>query len=299
MVGVAGKSKGCNTCRNRKIAVRDDVRIFKAVQEGLTDSQIQCDQARPFCAQCTRSNRVCGGYQKQRTFVLVDPVAKQTHKFIRPQSLESRLQSGGQQTNAQSCELELAFANTSAITVRQTRRGTYSSPETSPAYLIIQRRAECLELIQIFLSHTLPSQWPSSDPRSWMLLLGTMATRSDVLEISSVAVATAVIGRKFQDPALFKASLHFYTRGLQQLQRALYDPELMKEDETLAACMALNLYEAIECPASRSEAYFNHCHGVIALIQARGASAHSSGIGHLLFLGTRIPEVSISRSELN
>lgn len=68
----------------------------------------------------------------------------------------------------------------------------------------------------------------------------------------------------------------------------------MKEDETLAACMALNLYEAIECPGSDSEAYFNHCNGIIALIQARGAYAHSSGAGRVLFLGARIPEVRIS-----
>lgn len=125
-----------------------------------------------------------------------------------------------------------------------------------------------------------------------MQLLGSMATKSDLLETSSAAVAASLIGRKSQNLALVKVSLNFYTRGLQQLQRALHNPSFMKEDETLAACMTLNLYEAIECPGSESEAYFNHCHGIIALIQARGASAHSSGAGHLLFLGARVPEVS-------
>lgn len=96
-----------------------------------------------------------------------------------------------------------------------------------------------------------------------------------------------------------KLSLNFYTRGLRQLQRALHDPRFMREDETLAACMALNLYEAIECPGSEPDAYFNHCHGIIALIQARGAHAHSSGAGRLLFLGARIPEVSSSTHRIN
>ncbi|KAJ6108443.1 hypothetical protein N7523_009766, partial [Penicillium sp. IBT 18751x] len=117
------------------------------------------------------------------------------------------------------------------------------------------------------------------------------ATKSDVLETSSVFVAASFIGRESQNLALIKMSLSLYTRGLRQLQRALHDPRLMREDETLAACMALNIYEAVECPGSETGAYFNHCHGITALRQARGAHAHVSGAGRLLFLGARIPEI--------
>ncbi|CAI7610362.1 unnamed protein product [Penicillium glandicola] len=68
----------------------------------------------------------------------------------------------------------------------------------------------------------------------------------------------------------------------------------MREDETLAACMALCLYEALECPDMGSEGYFNHCRGLIALIQSRGHEVHSSGAGHRLFLGVRVPEILFS-----
>ena len=48
MVGVAGKSRGCATCRSRKI---------------------RCDLRRPECWQCTSTRRVCRGYERYPVFV--------------------------------------------------------------------------------------------------------------------------------------------------------------------------------------------------------------------------------------
>ncbi|KFY19776.1 hypothetical protein V491_04223, partial [Pseudogymnoascus sp. VKM F-3775] len=48
MVGVPGRSKGCNTCRKRRIA---------------------CSLDTPACKQCIKSNRECGGYQRERLWV--------------------------------------------------------------------------------------------------------------------------------------------------------------------------------------------------------------------------------------
>ncbi|PUU75460.1 hypothetical protein B9Z19DRAFT_926392, partial [Tuber borchii] len=47
MVGVPGRSKGCNTCRKRKI---------------------RCDQKRPECGNCIKSNRACAGYHRAVVF---------------------------------------------------------------------------------------------------------------------------------------------------------------------------------------------------------------------------------------
>ena len=48
MVGVPGKSKGCQTCRRRKKG---------------------CDLQRPSCGQCLKSGNVCGGYRRDLTFI--------------------------------------------------------------------------------------------------------------------------------------------------------------------------------------------------------------------------------------
>ena len=49
MVGVAGKSKGCATCRRRKIG---------------------CDLRKPSCQRCLSSGKLCEGYEKYPVFVI-------------------------------------------------------------------------------------------------------------------------------------------------------------------------------------------------------------------------------------
>ncbi|TLS22863.1 uncharacterized protein PpBr36_06065 [Pyricularia pennisetigena] len=59
MVGVAGKYKGCNTCRGRRV-------------KSLTDPG-KCDNTRPYCRKCTDSGRDCGGYERERVFIIGTP----------------------------------------------------------------------------------------------------------------------------------------------------------------------------------------------------------------------------------
>ncbi|CAK7274474.1 hypothetical protein SEPCBS119000_006190 [Sporothrix epigloea] len=49
MVGVPGRSKGCNTCIQRKV---------------------KCDGGQPACGNCRKSNRLCTGYKRPVAFVL-------------------------------------------------------------------------------------------------------------------------------------------------------------------------------------------------------------------------------------
>ncbi|KAJ5164297.1 uncharacterized protein N7500_006127, partial [Penicillium coprophilum] len=188
---------------------------------------------------------------------------------------------------------ELEFTISSPATVVRDNEFTHSFTETSSAYAILHRRIECQSLIQAFLLNCFPSPWPQAS-RSWIPLLGELRSKSEALEMSSAAVAASALGHMFHDHALVKQGLSYYTQGLRQLQKALWDPSLMREDGTLAACMALSLYEALECPNLGSEGYFNHCRGLIALIQSRGHGAHSSGTGHRLFLGVRVPGILFS-----
>ena len=48
MVGVAGKSKGCNTCRRRKV---------------------KCDEGKPGCERCKQARRGCEGYERYPVFI--------------------------------------------------------------------------------------------------------------------------------------------------------------------------------------------------------------------------------------
>ncbi|CAG7932960.1 unnamed protein product [Penicillium olsonii] len=263
MVGVAGKSKGCNTCRKRKIA---------------------CDQQKPACAKCIRSNRQCGGYQKETVFVLVQPAAERKHQFIRSTSMSP---------SSSPWDRDMDWKSSSPATVALSNDSPHSFTETSFAYDLIHKSMESHNLFQAFILNCFPTHL-LPDPQSWIPLLGDLSSRVEALEMSTAAIAASAIGRMFHDENLIKQGLTYYTRGLNQLQKALRNPDLMREDGTLAACMALSLYEALECPNPGSDGYFNHCHGLVALVKARGQYLHSSSVGHRLFLGVRVPGVSLN-----
>ena len=77
MVGVPGKSKGCVTCRRRKIKARV-LRIYSASLL-LNTNPLQCDEGKPFCNNCTRSNRTCEGYHREKKFVTHQGARAITH----------------------------------------------------------------------------------------------------------------------------------------------------------------------------------------------------------------------------
>ena len=89
-------------------------------------------------------------------------------------------------------------------------------------------------------------------PGAWLCRLPELATRTRVLELSSLALYTAKLGRLNNNPMLVKESLRSYVQGLSELHIALRDSALMFQDETLAARMLLTWYEGIECPAMES-----------------------------------------------
>jgi Fungal specific transcription factor domain len=111
------------------------------------------------------------------------------------------------------------------------------------------------------------------------------------LEATVLAICTAKLGRRNNDPALVHESLKFYIQGLWELQRALYNPDLMYKDETAASCMALVGYEVMECPDRTTAAWVKHVQGCAKLFELRGPKAYSSEFGHQLFLAFREMEV--------
>ncbi|CAI7657249.1 unnamed protein product [Penicillium pancosmium] len=234
----------------------------------------------------------------------VEPASEKTHTFIRPGSSPSSLISSSPEDGSQSRDMSVfsrsSPSSSSPSVMLDVQKPTSPLLETSAAFAVIHSRTTSHNLIQAFLSKCFPSGWASQINRSWLPLLSELPTtmRSDPLELSSIALSASVMGHESQDFSLISLGLKCYTQGLNQLRKALRHPILMKEDSTLAACMALNLYETIECPSKGSDGYFSHCHGLLALIQARGVERHSSGAGHRLFLGIRVPGIlyALSRS---
>lgn len=69
----------------------------------------------------------------------------------------------------------------------------------------------------------------------------------------------------------------------------------MYQDETLAACMLLIMYEVFECPDGNFKGWEGHVRGCARLFELRGSKSYGEGLGMRLFLSFRQLEVSLSQ----
>ena len=175
------------------------------------------------------------------------------------------------------------------------------SPTTRTAY----RQQVLSEFIFYFAPETqkhlesqLKSQRRDDGIGAWFLIIPSMADLGMALETSVLAVTLAKFGRHNGDPVLVHESLKFYTQGLWELQKALWDPKLMYRDETLAACMLLTGYELAECPNQTIDAWAAHMKGCARLVELRGPSSYTSDLGSGMFLSWRLQEVRHNHSRV-
>ncbi|KAF4633072.1 hypothetical protein G7Y89_g5055 [Cudoniella acicularis] len=297
MVGVTGGSKACNTCKKRKIAV------------GLAFSFIL---EKPECSICRKSNRVCGGYTRERIFILDkrSKKAASTQAVSKPATKEKiEVEIPVQKEEEERPELlfEACFqprqiSRRNPIEGSIVTRKAYSSIwHVSPSNRAIYRQQILEEFLFVYMPPPQPSFIPlgknSHHSGSWLSMIPSLPNITTALEASILAVCTAKLGRINNDSHLVRESLKFYIQGLWELQKALWNPRLMYRDETLAACMALMIYEVIECPDQNIEGWSNHINGCRRLFELRGPKAYRSDFGHQLFLSFRHIEIQQSLAE--
>lgn len=87
---------------------------------------------------------------------------------------------------------------------------------------------------------------------------------------------------------MLDVSHQLYMHGLKATKNALANPKTALNDVTLAACHALGLYEALECPDKSPAAYKWHRKACCQLVHLRGPEAHREGLGHDLYASIRI-----------
>lgn len=240
MVGVPGKSKGCSTCRRRKKG---------------------CDQRRPVCGQCSSSGYLCGGYQRELSFI-IHPASKSAAKafFLRHSSQSPNL----------------AYV---------------SSLDRSSVDL------QCRALFwDLYLPHGVAEVHDEmlsrcNHPPNWTSVLLELSSAEPCLDLALSALSISRVGRSHNDLRLVKESTKIYGRALKDLQKALYDDSRMHTAEVLAACSVLGLYEIFEGgdAMNSSVGWVSHAAGAARLIEIRGPRGHIDHHAHHIFLGARLP----------
>lgn len=237
---------------------------------------------------------MCSGYQRERIFI-------QNQEKVEDRLRKSNRAANGdvvctQQSSRSKDETPLTLR--SKHVSHSSSSSLYSSvalvKDIHPSFVFRQ------QLLSEFLSNYLPGsaraipRRPTDEEDNWLLMLADLPTFTKALETSILAVCTAKLGRLQNIPILVKESNRLYGQGLWELQKALWDPRLMYKDETLAACMALSMYEIIECPAENQYGWLSHSGGCSRLVRLRGPEAHHTALGHNLFRSCRYSTVCSS-----
>jgi hypothetical protein len=238
---------------------------------------------------------MCSGYQRERIFITKQSRSEETLLYT---SSQKPLRSADARPSFASREKNDPCPLTHNEQVTRASLARHTELPLSPAQDVSGRHAFRQQLLSEFIysympdSTIVPLRPTRKDKGSWLVLVAELPELTTALETSVLAMSTAKLGRMNNDPGLVKASLKSYVQGLWELQKALWDPSLMYRDETLAACMALWMYEVMECPAGSVSGWISHFDGCQRLVQLRGAKAHSSVLGHQVFLAFRTTAVS-------
>lgn len=286
MVGVAGRSKGCNTCKARKIAVSSHILVIFQLAN-LVDF-LKCGLQRPQCAQCVKSNRLCAGYQRQPVFIV------NQGKGLKGYKTTNRTEDDDKARHQLPHRTKFNLANPAMPFDH--RKAEWSQElflRKQSLYTISSNSAYRQQLYALFISCFLPIAHVGSMPKKpWILQIADIGNPTEALQEASLAFCLARVGNFNNDSLLRRESLKVYTRSLYALQKALLDRDLLYSDETLAAVQLLSFYELFECPDHNTSGYVSHNKGTARLIQLRGPEAHATGLGHSLFLAYRGPGVS-------
>lgn len=259
MVGVPGRSKACTTCKKRRI---------------------QCDLDRPTCGQCTRSKRDCS-YPAKHIFVHHEGNHKTVYRkedrsptteALKPSSDVSQLPDDG--------------------SVRLTEQDTVTIFRPFGTLTALSQRwlAEASDAPVTLLSTD------QNVPRPWTYTISAFAGSVHALNSAPLSCYTAWIGRRRRERYLVEASRRLYIEGLKEVQAAVNDPASALRDETFGACLALIVYEALECPDRSRTGFSAHVAGCARIVKMRGAGMHQHGAAHDLFRAFRY--IAVSRSLL-
>ncbi|KEF51148.1 uncharacterized protein A1O9_12762 [Exophiala aquamarina CBS 119918] len=257
-----------------------------------SDYGLQCDAGRPSCSQCTDRGVACKGYPTTLNIRFENPGAKLTgavpgYEAKRPRNaiaIRNRLPEAALAILPQTC-------NTAAL--RSQLYGQYIEeylPHSSGVWPELQTDLEVL---------------PST---SWLHAASSVPASTPLLPDALAALSLAHLAQGAKRAEFLYQSRTAYVRALQGLNKVLQRDGQHLQDDTLAAVMALSIYEVSNFKQpyfvdwadfrsqmqsgsrTRAQGWVSHIRGAQALVQLRGQRNFSNSFSERLFLGSRLTE---------
>ncbi|CAH0044712.1 unnamed protein product [Clonostachys solani] len=262
MVGVPGKSKGCETCRHRRV---------------------KCDLQRPACGRCLRTNRTCPGYERGLIFVNNAPRETQSglavfrpKKYTRENNL---LLSRVRAKTGSSSPLRLLSPSLATSASEQHLIGSFWS-----SYLPNGRLATD-GVIKFSLY-------------GWTNVVDELYFKAPMIRSVLCACALGLRGLAENNPRLLQKSYQMYGKTLSGLQRCIEDPEKQQRHVVLTTLKLSCLYEIWLGTKDEGSLQFKswcaHVNGNTAFMLSCDPEMFLHGHAHRMFADCRFEAVVIS-----
>ncbi|KAG6057237.1 hypothetical protein E4U17_001532 [Claviceps sp. LM77 group G4] len=263
MVYCGKPSRGCQMCRTRRI---------------------KCDETKPTCNQCAKSRRVCPGYKDEFDLVfrnetqaterrarkaskkaLEHKQRRETDRDTSPSSSNGSSDTGGSHSPITPISRLPSVRNTPQIPLEDQAACHFIAN-----YVLVPRHGSLIG----FMEFVVPLLKAENVPLHYRY----------AFEACALASLNNGVGNRnhFEKQALGK-----YTKALSTTFAALRDPEVAKEDATLAAVLLLGLFENITAKTMGMLAWGSHIEGAIQLAKARGRKQLRTKVGLNMFIAVR------------
>ncbi|KAK2596738.1 hypothetical protein QQS21_006193 [Conoideocrella luteorostrata] len=257
-MSVRGKlSRGCQMCRVRRI---------------------KCDETRPICIQCIKSSRACPGYKDEFDVLLRDQTETTRQKVQRGGKKASRRlerQRDDQRLNSSSCA---QHGPTGVVAVQQPLEELATCHFISN-YILLPHHGKFIGFMEFVVPLLKTGKAPSHYRHAF--------------EACALASLNNGVGNRnhFEQLAIGK-----YTKALSATSAAIKDPEVAKEDATLATVLLLALFENITGKAVGRLAWGSHVDGAMQLVKLRGREQLQTQLGFDMFITVRMQMIIHSLS---
>jgi hypothetical protein len=244
----------------------------------------QCDQQRPACGQCRRAGLECGGYERSLVFVHASGAAAASSGT--PQAHY------GRRSGPAAAGTAAAVAAARVDVVRGGDPASVALPND------LTRTAYTSKYLGMFWEDYLPHGRTFSVAAAsmanggWTTVAQEVYDRSMPMRLSMLANCLAAIGQRDGKQWMVEEGSKLYGRSLRELGNSLRNPAEAHSVSTLMAtrmlvCFTMLFRQYGEAAAAME--WVQHNKGLLAILTARGPSAHAQGHGHAVFVDVRVP----------
>ncbi|KAF3386552.1 Uncharacterized protein F1880_001404 [Penicillium rolfsii] len=241
MVGVGGRSKGCKTCRRRRV---------------------KCDELKPACGRCRKAGYLCEGYVQFAEFVDVT-MQFTAKKSPAPKPVDA--------TPSSSASVSKINSSSESSNMKLNLMSTLPNPTWDEQSMFTSHLISKLFTWHDDTSAPHESSWIES------LFRRTKEEAAKSISFTSVhALATTYFAKVNHKAELMRKGAGFYSRALHAVRSNLEDPQLVLEDDLLVAIVCMAIYEMVAF--TQPTGWLHHYKGLARLTAIRGPHRHQSGV---------------------